>query len=654
MSDKFTLKKISIYFAVKNTYFDFKVASYVTRQEQEEDVEVLKEEATESSDPLFWEKLLRHHYEQHQEDHLRSMGKGKRNRKPVNYNYNLDQLSTSAVPVAATGDDSQYDQQSDQNSEYSYESAADEPEDEDFDEPSKESQERARRKRLTAGGKERPLPPLLARVGGNIEVLGFNARQRRAYLNGIMRFGMPPHDVFNSQWMSRDLRGKTDKEFKAYTAMFMRHLCEPCVDNQQQQTFADGVPREGMSRQQVLTRMAVMSLIRKKVQEYEQVNGMWSMPELSVTLTDEAVSDVESEQQQPKLERPVIKDQTNPMTVLKSTSRVKYSKGSKSDKVGQFKFMFNIAEGGFTELHTLWQNEQKSVHAGKEYETWHRRHDYWLLSGIITHGYSRWQDIQQDTKFAIISEPFKQDMKERGNYLEMKNKFLARRFKLLEQALVVEEQLRRATYLGINLNQQPQHNMIVDPINGQSSSLMSLNAKYNELESLAESHYHLTSSQQSNRLGNDVLKRVLSQMEDLLNDMKQEINRIPIGLARQPAVTERLKIQERDLLNRLAMQQQAIANGETKDQLMIKSNQLIGGFTPNLVTLAQYKPPVKHEVKAEAKLENKSGAAAAVGVVADGGDGEEADEVKMKVEEHLKTEAKSEVDKQPEVVELDK
>ena len=47
------------------------------------------------------------------------------------------------------------------------------------------------------------------------------------------------------------------------------------------------------------------------------------------------------------------------------------------------KFMFNIADGGFTELHTLWQNEEKAAVPGREYEIWHRRHDYWLLAGII-------------------------------------------------------------------------------------------------------------------------------------------------------------------------------------------------------------------------------------------------------------------------------
>ena len=32
------------------------------------------------------------------------------------------------------------------------------------------------------------------------------------------------------------------------------------------------------------------------------------------------------------------------------------------------KFMFNIADGGFTELHTLWQNEQRALLPGREAE----------------------------------------------------------------------------------------------------------------------------------------------------------------------------------------------------------------------------------------------------------------------------------------------
>lgn len=47
-------------------------------------------------------------------------------------------------------------------------------------------------------------------------------------------------------------------------AMFLRHLCEPGTENRE--TFNDGVPREGLQRTQVLTRIGIMSLIRRKVQ----------------------------------------------------------------------------------------------------------------------------------------------------------------------------------------------------------------------------------------------------------------------------------------------------------------------------------------------------------------------------------------------------
>merc|ERR1719347_807544 len=177
------------------------------------------------------------------------------------------------------GDGSWQENMSDYNSDFSM--SEDDKEDDDFDEKNDDDpQGRSRRdiRRERKRDRDRPLPPLLARVGGNIEVLGFNARQRKSFLNAIMRYGMPPQDVFNSQWLVRDLRGKSEKCFKAYTSLFMRHLCEP--GNENSETFADGVPREGLSRQHVLTRIGVMSLIRKKVQEFEGINGKHSMPHL--------------------------------------------------------------------------------------------------------------------------------------------------------------------------------------------------------------------------------------------------------------------------------------------------------------------------------------------------------------------------------------
>ena len=53
--------------------------------QDEPETEIIKQEA-EHADPAYWERLLRHHYEQQQDDLARSLGKGKRIRKQVNYN----------------------------------------------------------------------------------------------------------------------------------------------------------------------------------------------------------------------------------------------------------------------------------------------------------------------------------------------------------------------------------------------------------------------------------------------------------------------------------------------------------------------------------------------------------------------------------------
>merc|ERR1712083_616879 len=252
----------------------FKVATYQTKDAggPEEEVEVLQQEA-EVTDPAYWEKLLRHHYEQHQEDVSKTMGKGKRVRRTVNYG-DADRGGKEM------DDGSWQDNLSDYNSDFSMPSDQEDGGDDDnFNERDDNDNGRGRR-RHDKKEKDRPLPPLLARVGGNIEVLGFNTRQRKSFHNAIMRYGMPPQDAFNSQWLVRDLRGKSEKFFRAYVSLFMRHLCEP--GNESAETFADGVPREGLSRQHVLTRIGIMSLIRKKVQEFETINGKHSMPHLEV------------------------------------------------------------------------------------------------------------------------------------------------------------------------------------------------------------------------------------------------------------------------------------------------------------------------------------------------------------------------------------
>uniref|UniRef100_A0A8B9HH22 Chromodomain helicase DNA binding protein 3 n=1 Tax=Astyanax mexicanus TaxID=7994 RepID=A0A8B9HH22_ASTMX len=472
----------------------FKVAQYNVREDdkiEEIEREIIKQE--ENVDPDYWEKLLRHHYEQQQEDLARNLGKGKRVRKQVNYN------------DAAQEDQEWHADISDNQSEYSVGS---EEEDEDFDE---RPEGRRQSRRQIRNEKDKPLPPLLARVGGNLEVLGFNTRQRKAFLNAVMRWGMPAQDAFSCQWLVRDLRGKTEKEFKAYVSLFMRHLCEPVADGSE--TFADGVPREGLCRQPVLTRIGVMSLVKKKVQEFEHINGKWSIPELKPEVTVDSKKSSRASSPALKTATPTPEQSCN-----------------------------NTPCTSKPELHTLWQNEERAaISSGKMNEIWHRRHDFWLLAGIVHHGYARWQDIQNDPQFAIVNEPFKSQAN-KGNFLEMKNKFLARRFKLLEQALVIEEQLRRAAYL--NMTQDPTH------------PAMALNARFAEVECLAESHQHLSKeSLAGNKPANAVLHKVLNQLEELLSDMKADVTRLPATLSRVPPIAARLQMSERSILSRLTLRE---------------------------------------------------------------------------------------------------
>uniref|UniRef100_A0A670J1S6 Chromodomain helicase DNA binding protein 5 n=1 Tax=Podarcis muralis TaxID=64176 RepID=A0A670J1S6_PODMU len=515
----------------------FKVAQYVVREEdgvEEVEREIIKQE--ENVDPDYWEKLLRHHYEQQQEDLARNLGKGKRVRKQVNYN------------DASQEDQEWQDELSDNQSEYSIGS---EDEDEDFEERPEGQSGRRQSRRQLKSDRDKPLPPLLARVGGNIEVLGFNARQRKAFLNAIMRWGMPPQDAFNSHWLVRDLRGKSEKEFRYWVS---------------------GNGLKTRTRECILwqTSLSLMESWRGKnhtQREFEPVNGKYSTPDLipegleskkgGEVLSSDPNTPVPASpahgQVGPTLQPGMA--ETSPPGTLESHSddakaeekelseaqqngeKEEEEDGKKDDKSG-IRFMFNIADGGFTELHTLWQNEERAaVSSGKIYDIWHRRHDYWLLAGIVTHGYARWQDIQNDPHYVILNEPFKSEI-HKGNYLEMKNKFLARRFKLLEQALVIEEQLRRAAYL--NMTQDPNH------------PAMALNARLAEVECLAESHQHLSKeSLAGNKPANAVLHKVLNQLEELLSDMKADVTRLPSMLSRIPPVAARLQMSERSILSRL-------------------------------------------------------------------------------------------------------
>lgn len=162
------------------------------------------------------------------------------------------------------------------------------------------------------------------------------------------------------------------------------------------------------------------------------------------------------------------------------------------------RFMFNICDGGFTELHTLWYNEERAIKQNPEHEIWNRKHDYWLLSGIAYHGYGQFASLQNDPRFNLVNEPFKTNASHSAkvNFAELKNKFMQRRFKLLEQALIVEEQIRRAAYL--QLTQDP------------NGPLMQMYRTFNNLQSLAETHQDISGGGLSGNRKQRVVPRFFS------------------------------------------------------------------------------------------------------------------------------------------------
>jgi len=71
---------------------------------------------------------------------------------------------------------------------------------------------------------------------------------------------------------------------------------------------------------------------------------------------------------------------------------------------------YTVSGGALNSTPSIRPSASVLLCVGCEAEVWHRRHDYWLLAGIVRHGYGRWQDIQNDVAaFGIVNEPFKAD-----------------------------------------------------------------------------------------------------------------------------------------------------------------------------------------------------------------------------------------------------
>ncbi|CAG2163515.1 unnamed protein product, partial [Oppiella nova] len=600
----------------------FKVASYVTKEAEEVEEEPKPHD---EPDPQYWEKLLGHHYIQHQENIQRTLGKGKRVRKQVNYSIGAEQ--TEYANNEGSESSSDYSMPSDLSSN-----------DEDFD---VKAEEGARGVKLRHKHSREKMPPLVALIGGNTEVLGFTAKHRKAFLDVVMRFGLPNQDqnITESQWYIRDLKGKSEKHLRAYTSIFVQHLCD--AGDPQSKTFEDGVPKEGINISQVLARIGMVSLIRKKVHEYEGKHGLESIkkekkktPVVTINetskdfaefednsqngVTEKADNESQSAEQKPeneaksddkkeevseenkseeKMDEQNTTESTSDETNEKKAEEVVEEKAEanetesqesdknkingeevkdvemkdadesvekseeksentekedkkddenavketevseelvdKSDKKSVVSepeeeviptkvelFEFNIRDGGLTELQTLWYFEEQELKPGKEPSIWNKRHDYWLLAALVKHGYERWKDIDNDEDFSILSEPFK-------NTLNIKNKFMERRLRLLEQALVFEEQFRRTAHLTRIADKDEKEEL--DDEESQDSKKSTEEKETND----------------ENKPLNATLHRCVNHYEELMTDMKSDCGRIPQTVQRIPPIAQRLQISQR-------------------------------------------------------------------------------------------------------------
>lgn len=213
-----------------------------------------------------------------------------------------------------------------------------------------------------------------------------------------------------------------------------------------------------------------------------------------------------------------------------------------NDQTTVHPFKFNVVDGGFTCLHEIWKDGENRNHdIDENYIPWGRLHDYWFLVGIIKHGHGRWQDILADDDLSILQETFKD--KSLSN--DIKNKYLAGRLKMLEQALLVEEQLRRADQSAF-ISEEP--------------SSITLERGLREIRYMLEAHEHLlTDDSQTTR---DILQRVLGHVDERLCDLKSEASRIASSVSKQPSITSRLQLNERNLLAKFGF----LTNEGNKDQ----------------------------------------------------------------------------------------
>ncbi|PIN15480.1 Chromodomain-helicase DNA-binding protein [Handroanthus impetiginosus] len=179
-----------------------------------------------SEGPSYWEDLLKDKYEEQKMEEFNSMDRRRRSGK--------QKVSLNEEDFAGSEDESS-DAEDD-----TYEGGLS---DDETAAPAPDTPEET---------------PLMEGEGANLRVLGFNRRQRAAFVNIMRRFG--PGDYDWADFVPR-LKQKTPGEIAKYGKLFLRHVTEDITDSP---TYSDGVPKEGLDVDDLLVRIGTVNLIRDK------------------------------------------------------------------------------------------------------------------------------------------------------------------------------------------------------------------------------------------------------------------------------------------------------------------------------------------------------------------------------------------------------
>ncbi|XP_042503732.1 CHD3-type chromatin-remodeling factor PICKLE [Macadamia integrifolia] len=234
----------------------FKVANFEYIDEAEAAVEeeaqrasmANKNNVNNSERANYWEELLRDRYEMQKIEEFTSLGKGKRSRKQM--------VSVEEDDLAGLEDVSSDGEEDSNEAEWT---------DAEMIASGTASGRKPHKKKARVDSME-PLP-LMEGEGKSFRVLGFNQNQRAAFVQILMRFGVGEYDWHE---FTPRLKQKSFEEIKEYGTLFLSHIAEDITDAP---TFSDGVPKEGLRIQDVLVRIAVLTLVRDKVKLLSEKPG---------------------------------------------------------------------------------------------------------------------------------------------------------------------------------------------------------------------------------------------------------------------------------------------------------------------------------------------------------------------------------------------